>query len=125
MIKRLLVFAILISMILHCVCRLGLLNHAYKKRHEIAHTLGLIAEMPIAMCSSDHDFGGKLIVEMDEDEGSIPADTTQAREINLYCISAFVLSSQKNSIPVREPINTHCNLYSLTLIDSIFRPPSA
>ncbi len=87
MFKRLIVYLILASMILHCAARLSLLDSLYQKRHRIAYDLGLIAEIPIAICSGDYDFDGKLSFKSyDKDEASTPINY-QPTEITLFFLA--------------------------------------
>ncbi|MCE2996469.1 MAG: hypothetical protein LW863_12790 [Flammeovirgaceae bacterium] len=84
MFKRLLVYLILASMIIHCAGRLGLLDSLYQQRHRIAYNLGLIAEIPFAMCSGDYEFDGKINFQADDkDEAGAPV-SYQPREITLF-----------------------------------------
>lgn len=41
-------------MTLHCASRLGVVSYLYENRLEIAYQIGLIAEIPIAMCAGDY-----------------------------------------------------------------------
>jgi hypothetical protein len=81
--KRIISLLILTSMMLHSASRLGLLSRLYEERHSIALTVGLIAEIPIASCSSDYDFNTGLHVQYD-DENSPARALVQAHEINLF-----------------------------------------
>lgn len=83
--KRALCLLILVSMTLHCASRLGLLSYLYQNRHTVAFTLGLISEIPIAVCSSDYEGGKTLVITApDETDKSLPATISHAGEINLY-----------------------------------------
>jgi len=80
-----LTLVILFSMVLHCASRLGILSHVYKQRHEIAFALGLIDEIPIALCSeADFANGATLLISNDHHE-STPSYFNHAAEIVLYC----------------------------------------
>ena len=84
MIRKSLVSIILLSMVLHCAGRLGVISYLYQQRHSIAHSIGLIAEVPIAMCNSDFDFGkGLTFVNVNQDD-QLPASMSMAQEINLF-----------------------------------------
>jgi hypothetical protein len=113
-------------MTLHCASRLGFLSSLYQQRHKIAFTLGLISEVPIAMCNSDHNLEQNFIIQNDtETESTVPPIAFQAQEIQLFCNDFMDTSSD----PTR----------ALSLIDnqsfiidraystpalSIFHPPS-
>lgn len=125
MFKRLLVYLILTSMILHCAGRLGLLDSLYQQRHRIAYNLGLIAEIPIAICSGDYDydFDDKLKFQSgDADETEIPI-SYQLRDITLFLVNddlnlncePYILST---AINVLHKVNPYL---SPTL--AIFQPP--
>lgn len=83
--KKVLVLAILLSMVLHCASRIGFLSYLYQNRHELAYQVGLIAEIPIALCSGDYDFGrGLTIIHQDQPEQSLPPQFLQTAEILLF-----------------------------------------
>jgi len=93
-IKKAVVYTIFISMALHCTCRLGFLNQVYQKRHQIAYTVGLIAEIPIALCNSDYDFGKDFKIEVRDDQPSPSPNLFKISEINLfYSSTSFVLET--------------------------------
>lgn len=123
MFKRLLVYLILTSMILHCAGRLGLLDSLYQQRHRIAYNLGLIAEIPIAICSGDYDFDDKLKFQSgDAEETEIPI-SDQLRDITLFLVNddlnlncePYILST---AINVLHKVNPY-----LSPTRAIFQPP--
>ncbi len=123
MFKRLLVYLILTSMILHCAGKLGLLDSLYQQRHRIVYNLGLIAEIPIAICSGDYDFDDKLKFQSgDADETEIPI-SYQLRDITLFLVSddlnlnyeLYILSTAVN---VQHKVNPY-----LSPTRAIFQPP--
>lgn len=71
-------------MMLHCASRLGVLSYLYQQRHAIAHTMGLIPEIPIALCSSDYDFNEGLSVQHADDSEGLPVSIAHAHEITLF-----------------------------------------
>jgi hypothetical protein len=83
--KRILSLVVLLSMLLHCSSRLGILSYVYKNRQEIAYSVGMISERPIAFCSSDYDGGRDLTIQQHDDGDHLPPAFAQAREINLFC----------------------------------------
>src|SRR5689334_8488731 len=84
MIRRGVVVLILTSMVLHCACRMNFLSYLYKQRHEIAYALGLIDEVPIALCHHDYDFDSGLTIQTQEDDDStVPYALSHAHEIIL------------------------------------------
>jgi hypothetical protein len=82
--KRIVSLIILVSMMLHCASRLGVISYLYQQRHQIAYQVGLIAEIPIALCDSDHDFSGELKIQHHDNDEKLPATFTQAPEIQLF-----------------------------------------
>jgi hypothetical protein len=124
MIRRAFVYTILLSMLMHAGCRLGFVDQLYQTRHELAYTIGLIAEIPIAICSSGYDFGKGIIIETHKTETSQPVSFLQVKEI-----SPFYHSS-----PLELSVNTSVSLESLFLFietkfnnkltDSVFHPPA-
>lgn len=124
--RRTLCLLILVSMTLHCASRLGLLSYLYQNRHEVAFTLGLIKEVPIAVCSSDYDGDKTLVITAQDDiDKNLPGTISQAQEINLYFeriifknTAHFVWQSARR-IPSLQEIP-----YTPPLQD-IFHPPTA
>jgi hypothetical protein len=123
MIRKSIVFAILVSMALHCGCRLGLLDQLFRKRHEIAFALGLIEEIPIALCSSSHDFSQGLKIAVLDDSQSI-SFAAQTREIDLYLVSCCEPPSRQDEVVASDTEAVSSDLYKLTWVSSIFHPPS-
>lgn len=73
-------------MVLHCASRLGVISYLHSKRHDIAFSVGLIQEVPIAMCNADHftKTAPLLINDHDDSDKSLPSQLFQAREITLF-----------------------------------------
>jgi hypothetical protein len=82
--KRFLGLVILLSMLLHCSSRLGVLSYLYNNRHDIAYTVGMISEVPIAFCSSDYEGDRALTIQHNDDGDHLPPSFAQAREIHLF-----------------------------------------
>jgi hypothetical protein len=122
-VRKSLSIIILISMTFHCSSRLGLLSHLYQLRHSIAYSVGLIAEIPIAVYSSDYDFGTGLQVDVPDSEKGMPG-LAQAYEINLFFISALSLSDPHRASLLLELHIMGPGTYGLTPDHSIFHPPS-
>jgi hypothetical protein len=89
-VRKTITFLILLSMVAHSAARLGVLSYLYENRLSIGHTLGLVTEIPIALCSHDYDFGGALVITENDAETGIPANYFQAREIILFYESSDV-----------------------------------
>ncbi|HOX83598.1 MAG TPA: hypothetical protein PLJ60_15130 [Chryseolinea sp.] len=84
MTKRALTFTILLSMVLHCAGRLGVLSYLYKNRLELANTIGIISEIPIALCSSDYDADKNLKIHLPDSDTSLPVNFLSGQEIILF-----------------------------------------
>lgn len=106
--RRIISLVILCSMMLHCASRLGVLSYLYQERHSIAHAMGLIQEIPIALCSSDYDFNQGLIIQDHGDSENLPVTFGDAREIILFapnndfdntCYSHHYLAGTLNQPP--------------------------
>lgn len=97
MFKKLIVYTILSSMILHCGCRLGFLDQLYQQRHQIAHAIGVIEEIPMTMCNSDYDFEKDLKVKSDDSHSSLPL-LHLVKKINLFSISPYHYSTPTKSL---------------------------
>jgi hypothetical protein len=76
-------------MTLHCAGRLGMLSYLYQNRAQIAHTLGFIAELPIAVCSSDYDSGSGFVFESNDDSTATPPMVLQVNDIHLFITAYF------------------------------------
>ncbi len=112
-------------MVLHSASRLGVLSYLYQQRHEISYALGIIAEVPIAMCNSDYDFGSGLHFEShDNTDHSLPPVFFTAHEIHLfYSQPEVTLNTDRmiTSVEKQSAVITH-GFTSPAL--SIFHPPS-
>lgn len=123
MIRKTFILVILCSMMLHCASRVGFLSYLYGQRHEIAHMLGLIAEVPIAVCSSEYDFNDGLTIlstDNDEDSQTLPV----ALEIKLFFVSYKPRIPHLSEIVVE---SAYTPLWSKPLNGcplSVFHPPA-
>lgn len=124
MIKKLTIYALLLSMALHCACRLGVLDYLYQQRHQIAYTIGLISEVPITMCSHEYNPDSSLKVEAQQDESTLPSGLFQAQEIKLFFnipqltinpVYQLLVKSTWRDFLIKEYPSPHT---------SIFHPPS-
>ncbi len=95
MMRRTLALLILFSMVLHCASRLGVLSYLYENRNQIANTIGLISEVPIAMCSSDYDFNEGLHIQHADTDQSTPTGFLTANEITLFFQTHITFNLQK------------------------------
>ena len=121
--RRTISLIILLSMMLHCASRLGVLSYLYENRHEIAFNLGLLEEMPITRCESDHGFSTTLKIEHQESDKRLPVNLNQAREIHLFIQTAGLHLRNENGI-LKEPAFTlFIETKYLSPILAIFRPP--
>jgi len=78
-------------MTLHCAGRLGVLSYLYQNKAQIAHTLGLIAEIPIALCSSDYHSDSGFIFQTNDDTSTTPPLVLQVSEVQLFIATPFNL----------------------------------
>lgn len=124
--KRFITIAILVTMTLHCASRLGVLSYLYENRHEIAYHAGLIAEIPIAMCTEDHFAkNGPLVIDEIESDSSeqVPLQVVTANEIILFFHSDRHPSS---NVPLVSS-QTHNTAWVNSIYDKptigIFHPP--
>ena len=121
--RKVVIFVVLGSMILHCASRVGFLSYLYQNRNEIAYTLGLTDEMPIAMCNSDYDFDKGLTIQSADHDETSQRTFPIAFEIKLFC------DFDKTHVPDR--IETPLRVTSIPAVSrllqgcsqSIFRPP--
>ncbi len=126
MIKRLGIALVLLSMVLHSASRLGMLSYLYQQRHQIAYAVGMITEVPIAMCNSDYDFeGGLQFHTTDDSDRTLPPAVLQAKEINLFFVVNLDLKPNAEKIVLRSlsRFDVREVPYSSPPL-SIFHPPS-
>lgn len=126
MVKRLIIALILFSMVLHSASRLGLVSYLYQQRHEIAYTLGLVSEVPIAMCNSDYGLNDNLVIqEHKTTDNNLPPTIAHAPEIHLIVqqLAAFDLNIYRSVAQVAHPLYLNESNYSSPPL-SIFHPPS-
>jgi hypothetical protein len=89
----------------------------------MAYSMGLITEIPIAVCSSDYDFNKGLHIEVPDSDKGMPG-LALAYEINLFFISAFYLPDPSSVLLSQELFIRGPGNYSLTPDLSVFHPPS-
>ncbi|HYF67470.1 MAG TPA: hypothetical protein VD884_05005 [Ohtaekwangia sp.] len=77
-------FVIILSMTLHCASRLGVLSYLHKNRYTIGYSLGMISEIPIAMCNNEIDVHKSLFIQHHDLQDKVPAGFPLALEINLF-----------------------------------------
>jgi hypothetical protein len=124
MFRKGMVMLILTCMMLHCASRVGFLSYLQQQRHEIAFALGLITEVPIAMCSSDYDFSDGLSIHVSDHDDAARQTLPMAFEINLFCVAVempvFAAKEVGNNA-------AHTSRWSSPLqgcLRSIFHPPA-
>ena len=124
MIKKGIILVIFLSMMLHCASRVGFLSYLYQHRNEIAYTIGIIAEVPIALCSSDYDFcSGLKIHVQDESDQSLPS-VFKAIEIQLFFSGQNIKVEPKLAIICVNQIPDVLDKVYNSPAFSIFHPPS-
>lgn len=110
---------------LHCAARMNFLSYLYERRQDIALSLGLIDEIPIAMCQHDYDFDkGLTIVTHDTNESRLPSPFLNAREIILFCQNSMINVDPRPEISITNPV-THLRKKKYTPPEfPIFHPPA-
>jgi hypothetical protein len=122
--KRMLVAVILLSMMLHCASRLGFVSFLYKYRQEIAYNIGLITEIPIALCNGDYDFNKGLSIQTHDTDEEIPG-FPQAQEIKLFVKDKEIKTFHSYPLALAAPDRAHDVLLRYASpARSIFHPPS-
>lgn len=123
MIRRILATIILLSMVLHCASRLGILSYLYKNRNELAYIVGLVSEVPIALCSSDYDFNEGLHIQQADTQPGTPASFLTAQEITLFYLPPFSVELHTNSVSKNTACPTYKELTYTSPLHAIFQPP--
>ncbi|HWA34262.1 MAG TPA: hypothetical protein VG737_09045 [Cyclobacteriaceae bacterium] len=112
-------------MALHCSSRLGLLDYLYEQRHEIANKLGIIAEVPIALCSSEYDFDpGLVVLSTDDSDQGLPSPIAHAQEIQLFYSRAQILLEDLSPSLSSKQLTAFAHQTYASPALSIFHPPS-
>jgi len=111
-------------MILHCAARLGTLSFLYEQRHHIGYTVGLIAEIPIAMCTSDYDFDESLKIESAESIETSPVTFIQTQEISFFLITAPTIPNTQPVISEDKQTHFYCFSEYSSPTSPFFHPPS-
>jgi hypothetical protein len=122
--RKLLIYTILLSMALHCGCRLGFLDHLYNKRHEIAYAVGLIAEVPIALCGGHYDPPKTFTIKPNSEAQSLPPAFIKAEPINLFFVAEYSQHDGEKILLNETQSPYFQNLYQLVLVKPVFHPPS-
>lgn len=125
MIRKGTIFLILISMMLHCAARMNFLSYLFEHRQEIAFSLGLIDEIPIAVCKHDYDSDRSLKIETHETEKSgLPATLFQAREIILFIHFSLIDINPRPEISMADHVTLLPQKKYTPPGFSIFHPPA-
>lgn len=124
MLRRTITIVIMLSMTLHCFSRLGVLSYIFEKRHDVAYALGLIAEVPIAMCNGEYDFTPGLIVDDASDEHPLPQSVSHAQEIILFIHTVSVELKPQSVEPIRKGFDLRKDQKYTSPSSSVFHPPS-
>jgi len=112
-------------MVLHCATRTGFLSYLYQQRHQIAHSIGIIAEIPIAMCNSNYNFNKGLQLDAHDDEMSdIPATLIQAQEIILFSQTALFNFEPYKEIIIKDYIAFNLQKEYTSPALPVFHPPA-
>jgi hypothetical protein len=124
-IRKLLIGAILLSMALHCGCRIGFLDEMYRNRYAIAVSIGLMHEVPIPVCSSHHDYRTGLTIRITDQSESTPPLNVRTEPINLFIVAVYSMPESLQAIPSMPLPLRLTGLYKFLLIHRLFRPPAS
>lgn len=117
------VFIILISMMLHCASRIGILNYLYQQRYTVLNSVGISTENHISTCSSKYNMQQELLVVHHESEQQVPATIYQAQEILLYIQSTLSFQSITPAQTTCSWNGYYANGNYASPVLSIFQPP--
>lgn len=122
MIRKTLCYLLLVTMTVHCGSRLGVLSYLFEKRHAIAYSIGMIAEIPIALCNAEYDFSDHLNFQDSDSCQRVPYFAT-AQEFNLFFISAIDFERSPSYLEIENPKSFYLDFHYRSPIHSIFHPP--
>jgi hypothetical protein len=77
-------------MTLHCASRLGFIDYIYNERNIISAAIGLIDEVPIAVCGSGYEQPKRFKINHQKEHQSFPPAPTKAQAINLFFVPTCV-----------------------------------
>lgn len=115
---------VLFVMTLHCAGRLGVLSYLYQNKAQIAHTLGLIAEIPVALCGSDFYSDPGFVFQSHEDTSSTPPLVLQVGEVQLFITTRFYLQVPDRQLLSDLQLNAEQPKVLSRPPQSIFQPPA-
>lgn len=115
---------ILTCMMLHCASRVGFLSYVHQQRHEIAFALGLITEVPMAMCSSDYDFSDGLSIHVSDNDDTARQTLPMAFEINLFCVAVEMPDLAAKEVGSNATYTSRGSSPLQGCLRSIFHPPA-
>ena len=125
MLRKGIIFLILTSMMLHCASRMNFLSYLYEQRQQIALSLGLIDEIPIATCHHDYAFDkGLTIVTPDTDKSGLPSTLSHAREIILFFQFSIIHVNPRAAISVANHLTALPQKKYTSPGFPIFHPPA-
>jgi len=111
-------------MTLHCAGRLGVLSYLYQNKNQIAHSLGLITELPIALCSSDYDFDTGYVFQSTDDSSATLPLLFQVSELNLFITTKFQLPSADRLLLTVFQFYSEQEKLLMRPPQSVFQPPA-
>jgi hypothetical protein len=123
MLKRFLGILVLFSITTHSASRLGLVSYLFEHRQEIAYSLGLIGEIPIALCNSDYDFENGVKITSPDSDLRMPG-FAMAHEINLFFVAGVISCNLQNMVSSCKASTIMIDRAYLSPVSSIFHPPS-
>jgi len=103
--------------------RLGVLSFIFEKRHVIAYQVGLITEIPIALCGGDYDVNRELKIQHVDHDEDLPLNFTQAREIVLFLNDVDLIVPKQPVVFKESALTLFIEPGYLPPGTSIFHPP--
>jgi len=111
-------------MALHCAGRLGVLSYLYQNKNQIAHSLGFISELPIALCSSDYDFDSGYVFQSTDDSAATAPLLLQVSELHLFLTAKFSFQSADRLLLSVFQFYSESEKLLTRPPQSIFQPPA-
>jgi hypothetical protein len=111
-------------MTVHQAGRLGFVSFLYENKARIAYSIGLITELPIALCSSDYAADQSLVIFSAEDSESVPPLAIQTRDLNPFIFSLFVLPIPARNLLYSDLFVPDSGSILPGAVQALFRPPS-
>jgi len=123
-VRKIISVVVLLTLLAHFAAKLGIVSYLYQHRNSIAHSVGLIREIPIAICDQHYDFRTEIQFADTEEKHSVPPPIALNKEVSLF-LTPTVVTIVPNRVLLSSPFGVvQIGIPRAELSRSIFHPPS-